>query len=132
MSTASDDVRFPYRPRSESGRPPLNSVLPDDSSYYMDEKTSRVSMESSDRSEADSRVEENRELLGKEERDLEAATIRSTATPVEYTVSTSKKLVYLGLYFLLNLAVTLSNKALLQTVSAQHAGRFRRVLAGTC
>lgn len=34
--------------------------------------------------------------------------------PVEYTVPAAKKLMYLGLYFILNLGLTLSNKAVMQ------------------
>lgn len=93
----------------------------------MDEKkdirVSMNSMDSGDSSRSDPELaEENHELLGKVEReaqDLEAQTPAetSTPTPVEYSVSTSRKLFYLGLYFLLNLAVTLSNKALLRSVS---------------
>ncbi|KAF2208929.1 hypothetical protein CERZMDRAFT_48365 [Cercospora zeae-maydis SCOH1-5] len=62
-------------------------------------------------------VPENHELLDKDERDVEAQEVTSTTTPLEYTVSTNKKLTYLGLYFLLNLSVTLSNKALLRAIS---------------
>lgn len=93
----------------------------------MDEKkdirVSMNSMDSGDSSRSDPELaEENHELLGKVEReaqDLEAQTPAetSTPTPVEYSVSTSRKLFYLGLYFLLNLAVTLSNKALLRSAS---------------
>lgn len=61
-------------------------------------------------------VPENHELLDKDERDVESQE-QPSATPLEYTVSTSKKLTYLGLYFLLNLSVTLSNKALLRNAS---------------
>jgi hypothetical protein len=71
-------------------------------------------------------MEEAHELLEKEEGrhdDLEAQsaahaqTQQTTPTPVEYSVSTHRKFLYLGLYFILNLSVTLSNKALLRTVS---------------
>ncbi|EME40968.1 hypothetical protein DOTSEDRAFT_136329 [Dothistroma septosporum NZE10] len=75
-------------------------------------------MESTDRSELSSIVEEDHELLQKGERDLEAlATPETQSSPTEYSTSTGKKLVYLALYFLLNLSVTLSNKALLQGLS---------------
>jgi hypothetical protein len=37
----------------------------------------------------------------------------STATPPEYRVPLVKKLIFLGLYFLLNITLTLSNKELL-------------------
>lgn len=96
----------------------------------MDEKkdirVSINSMSSGDSSRSDLELElpeENHELLSKDEQDgqdLEAQSPiiePSTPAPVEYTVSTSRKLFYLGLYFLLNLAVTLSNKALLRAVS---------------
>ncbi|KAK4617560.1 UDP-galactose transporter 1 [Fulvia fulva] len=88
----------------------------------MDEKSemrvSTRSMDSTDRSELSSIAEEDHELLEKGERDLESqAIIEQQPTPTEYSTSTSKKLVYLALYFLLNLSVTLSNKALLQGVS---------------
>merc|ERR1712014_14740 len=50
-------------------------------------------------------------LLRKEERDLEA---QSHAAPaVEHTVSTKKKLLFLGAWFFFNLALTISNKAVL-------------------
>lgn len=84
-----------------------------------DPKDNRISMETSDRSDMESRTEEIHELLDKDERDVEAqsaSTQTTTATPLEYTVSTSRKLTFLGLYFLLNLSVTLSNKALLRQV----------------
>lgn len=98
-----------------------------------EKKDIRVSINSRDsgdsRSEPES-AEENHELLDKDEReaqDLEAQTpiATSPSTPVEYSVSTSRKLFYLGLYFLLNLAVTLSNKALLRSVS----GKLQCVIA---
>jgi len=55
-------------------------------------------------------------LLG--EKDLESqdripTTLQPTA-PVEYQVSLTRKLVFLGLYFILNLGLTLSNKAVMQ------------------
>lgn len=69
----------------------------------------------------ESRTDDTHELLHKDERDVEAHRIplnpTTTATPLEYTVSMSKKLTYLALYFLLNLSVTLSNKALLRIAS---------------
>ena len=84
---------------------------------YKGMRESIHSMESNDRSELSSIAEEGHELLQKGERDLESQTITKTqSTPTEYSTSTSKKLVYLALYFLLNLSVTLSNKALLQGV----------------
>jgi hypothetical protein len=41
---------------------------------------------------------------------------KTTATPLEYTISTARKLTYLGIYFLLNIALTISNKQLLVQV----------------
>lgn len=88
-----------------------------------EEKGPRVSMESGSRSELSSMSEEDHELLTKAERDLDEQERDAptqdpdSATPVEYTTSNTKKLVYLALYFVLNLSVTLSNKALLRTVS---------------
>lgn len=63
-------------------------------------------------SEADS-------LLSDSEKDLEAQLPDSNQPRAleEYTVSTRRKLTFLALYFLLNLGVTLSNKALLGQVS---------------
>ncbi|RMX93791.1 hypothetical protein D0867_14085 [Hortaea werneckii] len=55
-------------------------------------------------------------LLRKEERDLEA---QSHAAPaVEHTVSPKKKLLFLGAWFFFNLALTISNKAVLGKVSS--------------
>lgn len=54
--------------------------------------------------------------------DVEAqmpASKESTPAPVEYTVSTTKKLVFLGLYFFLSLGLTLSNKAVMKKVQHQ-------------
>ncbi|KAM3424100.1 hypothetical protein BST61_g11351 [Cercospora zeina] len=73
-------------------------------------------------------VPENHELLDKDERDIESQDTTDN-TPREYTVSTSKKLTYLGLYFLLNLSITLSNKALLRTVSLPWLLTFAQTLA---
>lgn len=56
----------------------------------------------------------------KDENALEAQMPSSnepTPAPVEYTVSTSKKLIFLGLYFFLSLGLTLSNKAVMKKVS---------------
>ncbi|KAM0719921.1 hypothetical protein Q7P37_004056 [Cladosporium fusiforme] len=53
------------------------------------------------------------------EDDLEAQTVVQAqpppAQPLEYSTSTTKKLVFLGLYFFLSLGLTLSNKALMKT-----------------
>lgn len=108
---------FPPSSPVQSPRTTDNNTL-----AYMDEKRGYDSMESSDRSELESQTEEeSHELLDKDERDLESQTpVEANATPVEYTVSTHKKLFFLGLYFLLNLSVTLSNKALLKTVYTRH------------
>lgn len=50
--------------------------------------------------------------------DLEAQTVvqaqQPPAQPLEYSTSTTKKLVFLGLYFFLSLGLTLSNKALMK------------------
>ncbi|SMR58708.1 unnamed protein product [Zymoseptoria tritici ST99CH_1A5] len=70
-------------------------------------------------------MEEAHRLLAKEEpRDIEAqqqfeqlSLPQTPTTPIEYSVSTNRKFLYLGLYFLLNLSVTLSNKALLKIAS---------------
>jgi hypothetical protein len=60
--------------------------------------------------------------LNKDDEDVEAqmaATAQSPpAQPLEYSTSTTKKLVFLGLYFFLSLGLTLSNKALMRTVSS--------------
>lgn len=53
------------------------------------------------------------ELL-KPEIDVEAQ--QQTQAPVEHFVSTRTKLIYLAVYFVLNLALTLSNKAVLGKV----------------
>ena len=55
----------------------------------------------------------------KEDGDIEAqetAAIPPAAAPAEYSVSTSKKLVFLCLYFFLSLGLTLSNKAVMSKV----------------
>lgn len=59
--------------------------------------------------------------LKEEDEDLEAQSATPTpqpqAQPLEYSTSTTKKLVFLSLYFFLSLGLTLSNKALMKTVS---------------
>lgn len=65
----------------------------------------RQSLESSDES-----VDEDGLLMSKE------ASAAPTTTPLEYTISPAKKLTFLGLYFLLNIALTISNKHLLVKV----------------
>ncbi|KAF2135532.1 uncharacterized protein K452DRAFT_281401 [Aplosporella prunicola CBS 121167] len=63
-------------------------------------------------------------------RDLTGAVASVDETPIatEYTIPTKTKLLHLGLYFLLNLSLTLYNKAVLQkftypwTLTAIHAG----------
>ena len=121
--TSNVDLRGQHSFNLDLASPRSSSASSADSSTYMDEKQEyRVSMESSSRSRASSVREENHELLSKDEhddRDLESQARDATKedAPVEYTTSTVRKLVYLGLYFLLNLAVTLSNKALLRKVS---------------
>jgi len=49
-----------------------------------------------------------------DKKDLEALSAASTLTPYEYGISNSKKLVFLALYFVLNLGLTLSNKGVMQ------------------
>lgn len=59
--------------------------------------------------------------LHKDDEDVEAQMVTPAqpppAQPLEYSTSTTKKLVFLGLYFFLSLGLTLSNKALMKTVS---------------
>lgn len=72
--------------------------------------------------------------LKDDEDDLEAQAVVQAqpppAQPLEYSTSTTKKLVFLGLYFFLSLGLTLSNKALMKTVRShrlhiptRHQGR---------
>ena len=60
--------------------------------------------------------------LNKDDEDVEAQVVtpaqQPPAQPLEYSTSTTKKLVFLGLYFFLSLGLTLSNKALMKRVSA--------------
>jgi len=56
-------------------------------------------------------------LLGEkdiESQDMIAAHAQLTAAPAEYQVSLARKLTFLGLYFILNLGLTLTNKAVMQ------------------
>ena len=59
--------------------------------------------------------------LNKDDEDVEAQMAtpaqQPPAQPLEYSTSTTKKLVFLALYFFLSLGLTLSNKALMRTVS---------------
>lgn len=59
--------------------------------------------------------------LNKDDGDVEAQLVTPAqpppAQPLEYSTSTTKKLVFLGLYFFLSLGLTLSNKALMRKVS---------------
>jgi hypothetical protein len=59
--------------------------------------------------------------LNKDDEDVEAQLVTPAqpppAQPLEYSTSTTKKLVFLGLYFFLSLGLTLSNKALMKKVS---------------
>lgn len=59
--------------------------------------------------------------LNKDDEDVEAQMATNAqpppAQPLEYSTSTTKKLVFLSLYFFLSLGLTLSNKALMKTVS---------------
>jgi len=56
--------------------------------------------------------------LTKDDEDVEAQLVtpaqQPPAQPLEYSTSTTKKLVFLGLYFFLSLGLTLSNKALMK------------------
>lgn len=59
--------------------------------------------------------------LNKDDEDVEAQMAtpaqQPPVQPLEYSTSTTKKLVFLGLYFFLSLGLTLSNKALMKNVS---------------
>lgn len=58
------------------------------------------------------------ELSTEDEAFLESQPVATeTPTPVEYTVPYQTKLIYLALYFMLNLTLTLSNKGIMQQVS---------------
>ena len=116
--TSSDDLRALYYYSPDIRTPQLHDTAYSDTSASEDEKKGyRISINSMESSELSS-IHEEEELLSPEEQDLEAQKSAQPATtqPAEYAVSTSKKLTYLGLYFLLNLGVTLSNKALLRSV----------------
>lgn len=91
------------------------------------------SVHSMDSRARSSTSEEALELLEQDAKDLEGQTANEQQpTPTEYSTSTSKKLLFLGLYFIFNLSVTLSNKGLLKTVSLSmscltaSANAFRR------
>lgn len=121
--TSSDDFRALYYFSPDINSPRLQDPTDFDSHEpIVDEKKAvRFSIQSMDSSELSAIDEEDDELLQTPE-DLEAQKATSpTSQPAEYTVSTSKKLTYLGLYFLLNLGVTLSNKALLRSVGRSHS-----------
>lgn len=76
------------------------------------------SVHSMDSRARSSTSEEALELLEQDAKDLEGQTAsEQLPTPTEYSTSTSRKLLFLGLYFIFNLSVTLSNKGLLKTVS---------------
>jgi hypothetical protein len=68
--------------------------------------------------------------LNKDDEDVEAQMATPAqpppAQPLEYSISTTKKLVFLGLYFFLSLGLTLSNKALMKTVSTWDERFMRR------
>ena len=75
------------------------------------------SVHSMDSRARSSTSEEALELLEQDAKDLEGQNAsEQQPTPTEYSTSTSRKLLFLGLYFIFNLSVTLSNKGLLKTV----------------
>lgn len=118
----SDDYRNLYYFSPDISSPRLQDPSDFDTREpIVDEKKQvRFSVQSMDSSELSSIHEESEdEELLREQDDLEAQKVAPppSTQPAEYHISTSKKLSYLGLYFLLNLGVTLSNKALLRSVS---------------
>lgn len=119
----SDDYRALYYFSPDINSPRLQDPHDFDTPHetLIDEKKEvRFSVQSMDSSELSSIHEESEdEELLRAQDDLEAqkAVPPPSTQPAEYAISTSKKLTYLGLYFLLNLGVTLSNKALLRSVS---------------
>jgi hypothetical protein len=68
--------------------------------------------------------------LNKDGEDVEAQLVTPAqpppAQPLEYSTSTTKKLVFLGLYFFLSLGLTLSNKALMKKVGSIVVSHWRR------
>ncbi|CAK3993426.1 UDP-galactose transporter 1 [Lecanosticta acicola] len=100
----------------DSNDRPTSTHLPEGQRVY--------SMDSAERSSAS---DEAVELLDQEEKDLEGQTTPASqhaarhspqqSTPAEYSTSTRNKFTFLGLYFIFNLSVTLSNKGLLATIS---------------
>lgn len=124
--TSSDDFRALYYYSPDINSPKLqDSFHPTKDETPVDEKKHvRFSMHSVDSSELSSIDEENDELL-REQEDLEAQKSQQPSSqPAEYNVSTRKKLTMLGMYFLLNLGVTLSNKALLKSVGRPHSSHM--------
>lgn len=81
---------------------------------YLDEKTTKSYLDSSDGASTSSEELEKNELQH-DAADIEAQT-PSTAT--EQTVSLRTKLTFLGAWFFLNLILTMSNKAVLQQVTS--------------
>ena len=74
--------------------------------------------------------------LNKDGEDVEAQLVTPAqpppAQPLEYSTSTTKKLVFLGLYFFLSLGLTLSNKALMKKVGLIVVPTRRRPNGLTC
>ena len=74
--------------------------------------------------------------LNKDDEDVEAQLVTPAqpppAQPLEYSTSTTKKLVFLGLYFFLSLGLTLSNKALMKKVGFIVVSNRRRAYCLTC
>ena len=103
----SEDVQSPFTPFSTSS--PADGKQPHGRVLEMSEKRSMDSWTSS----MDDHAEVNGML---ESQKTESDLMPESSTPTEYLVPLSKKLTYLGLYFCLNVALTLSNKQLLLKV----------------
>lgn len=119
MATIEDFGALYYFP-SDTGLPRMLN-FDYTGAFSFDEKEARLPVHSMDSVESSgllSIAEEHDQLL-KDETDRSAPDLeaQNPLAPSEYSVPTSKKLFYLSLYFVLNLSVTLSNKAILQTVS---------------
>ncbi|WPG99673.1 gdp-mannose transporter gonst5 [Acrodontium crateriforme] len=78
----------------------------------MDEKSSSMELEDRLPLPSDGLLKDDQNLDELESQ--LSTTLDSPPAPVEYSISTRRKLVYLGLYFFLNLGLTLSNKAVMQ------------------
>lgn len=98
-----------------------SSKLRNSDKISRDHRTWRI-MQQNDEGEKYSldRLSEESDAPLKPEGDLEAQVAAESKeqqpAPAEYSVSTSRKLVFLGLYFLISLGLTLSNKAVLKRV----------------